>query len=487
LGEPDHVISYTYDAVGNRLTKTDCTDARPCVSTTYQYDDNNRLIQEDDITYSYDHNGNLREKTSAEENIAYFYDSENRLIRVETTRFGVTIVVEYEYDAEGNRVRKIIDGTIVITYLVDANRNYAQVLEECDGNGNLLVRYAYGHDLISQTRGGATSYYHYDGLGSTRALTNSAEAVTDTYNYDAFGNLLDKTGVTVNTYLYTGEFFDANTGFYYLRARYLNPAIGRFVTMDAFAGRNRDPYTLHKYLYAHASPVNNIDPSGNMSLVNVLVTTAVVGVVATIPVDYFYRGHLWGVGSPEAVLKKQQQHISQKAIQYNIPSYILEGVVREEMKAIALGEWWFDLGFTFVPFGIPKISNPSVGIGQVRLETAIKDAEGYQQYGYLRQIRIGLKLFWNKEYAIEVTAKYLQWLYRWSTQKGKKYANTKDLWKFVVAAYKGNHGVHKSRTDIKALGIDYTKYSNVENYFVQIDKSHIKRKEFVRNVFGNQF
>ena len=224
------------------------------------------------------------------------------------------------------------------------------------------------------------------------------------------------------------------------------------------------------------------------SLVNVLVTTAVVGVVATIPVDYFYRGYLWGVGSPEAVLKKQQQHISQKAIQYNIPSYILEGVVREEMKAIALGEWWFDLGFTFVPFGIPKISNPSVGIGQVRLETAIKDAEGYQQYGYLRQIRIGLKLFGNKEYAIEVTAKYLQWLYNWnSPARGRQYASTKDRWKFIVSSYKGIGGVRRARGHVQNQGRNHGLYSNVEPHFAQIDPPNVRRTQFVRNVFGKNF
>jgi RHS repeat-associated protein len=136
----------------------------------------------------------------------------------------------------------VLDGTVVTNYLVDSNRDYAQVLEERDGSGNLLVRYVYGHDLISQHRDGYTTYYHYDGLGSTRALTSSVEAVTDTYNYDAFGNLLDKTGTTTNDYLYTGEFFDSNIGFYYLRARYMSPAIGRFITMDTFAGMNRDPY-----------------------------------------------------------------------------------------------------------------------------------------------------------------------------------------------------------------------------------------------------
>ena len=129
--------------------------------------------------------------------------------------------------------------------------------------------------MISQTRpsadsGTITSYYHYDGLGSTRALSSESGAVTDHYNYDAFGNLLDKSGRTINHYRYTGEQFDANSGFYYLRARYMNPQVGRFVTMDEFAGLNRDPYSLHKYLYANANPVNMIDPSGHFSLPGML-------------------------------------------------------------------------------------------------------------------------------------------------------------------------------------------------------------------------
>ena len=93
----------------------------------------------------------------------------------------------------------MINGNIEIRYLVDTNRPYAQVLEERDGDGNLLVRYVYGHDLISQTRGNVTSYYHYDGLGSTRALSSSAGIVTDSYTYDAFGNLLDQNGFTTNS------------------------------------------------------------------------------------------------------------------------------------------------------------------------------------------------------------------------------------------------------------------------------------------------
>jgi RHS repeat-associated protein len=94
-------------------------------------------------------------------------------------------------------------------------------------------------------------------------LTDSTGAVTDTYDYDAFGNLINTTGSTPNVYLYRGEQFDPDLGLYYLRARYYNPVTGRFLTRDPGAGRISVPATLHKYLYAAGDPVNQLDPTGN--------------------------------------------------------------------------------------------------------------------------------------------------------------------------------------------------------------------------------
>jgi len=96
-----------------------------------------------------------------------------------------------------------------------------------------------------------------------RFLTDTSGNVIDTYNYDAFGNLIQSTGTTPNDYRYSGEQLDGNTGFYYLRARYFNQSSGRFVTMDGFEGDNGEPITLHKYLYAGNNAVNFDDPSGN--------------------------------------------------------------------------------------------------------------------------------------------------------------------------------------------------------------------------------
>ena len=248
----DSRVDYTYDAVGNRLTK----EVDSLITLNYSYDGNDRLLSEGATSYSYDANGNLLSKNDGTLT-SYVYDVDSRLVQVQTP----TRTLDYGYDVDGIRQSVSIDG-IVTKHLVDKNRDHAQVIEEWDAANTLLVVYTHGDDLISQDRSGISSYYHYDGLGSTRALTDSSETATDTYTYEAFGSLTRSTGTTENSYLYTGEQFDPNTGFYYLRARYMSPEDGRFLGMDPFSGLMHEPITLHKYLYAGLNPVSNIDPSG---------------------------------------------------------------------------------------------------------------------------------------------------------------------------------------------------------------------------------
>jgi RHS repeat-associated protein len=91
-------------------------------------------------------------------------------------------------------------------------------------------------------------------------------AITDTYDYDAFGNKINSTGTTPNNMLYRGEELDPDLGLYYLRARYMNPLTGRFVSRDPEDGVVTDPKTLHKYSYAGGDPVNAIDPTGRAEI-----------------------------------------------------------------------------------------------------------------------------------------------------------------------------------------------------------------------------
>ena len=263
INNGERVISYTFDNVGNRLSRTDSVEG----ITTYTYDDNDQLQTEtlsqngtviDTTIYTYDDNGNLIQQVKNDtDTTTYTWNDDNRLVAV-TLPDGSA--VSYAYDDEGIRVSTTVDGNTT-EYLIDKNRAYAQVLEEFV-NDELATSYVYGHDLISQARGIDTSFYQVDGLGSTRVLTDELGSVTDTYDYDAFGNLIDSSGGTENSYQFAGEQFDENLDNYYLRQRFYDQSTGRFLRRDTYEGRLQEPLTLHKHLYVHSNPVNLIDPTG---------------------------------------------------------------------------------------------------------------------------------------------------------------------------------------------------------------------------------
>ncbi len=273
--------SYTYDPVGNRLTKTENGEV-----TKYSYNSLNQLVSETGITYAYDDNGNLISKTEANQTTTYTFNKQNRLIRATISSGQDVAVEEYEYDYAGNRTAKITEGE-TIRYIVDTNGVLSQVLYELDGNGSLKTYYTRGTELISLERTGELRYYLFDGHGNVRVLTDENGSVTDTYDYDAFGNLTERTGETENSYLYCGEQYDANTGFYYLRARYMNPTTGTFISMDSYQGSLFDPVSLHKYLYANANPVMFTDPTGYFSLGELNITQAMQSILNKISTPKF--------------------------------------------------------------------------------------------------------------------------------------------------------------------------------------------------------
>lgn len=249
----DYTATYDYDWVGNRTFET--VDG---VSTAYSYDMNDRLTQTGGTTFTYDNNGNTLTETLDGVVKSYSWDGKNKLISLEESGSNIA---SYTYNHRGMRTSKT-EGVTTTNFIIDENRDYAQVLEEVV-DGSAIVTYSYGHDLIHQERADAFSYYHYDGLGSTRSLSDDLGSFTDEYDYEAFGDVLNQTGSTENNYMFTGEQFDQSLEQYYLRARYYDQGIGRFTQMDTWPGRSFDPVTLHKYLYAHADPGNLVDPSGH--------------------------------------------------------------------------------------------------------------------------------------------------------------------------------------------------------------------------------
>ncbi len=252
--------SFGYDPVGNRLLQNH-TAGGATASTSYGYDERDRILEAAGEGFTWDANGSL---TSAADGTAnYTWDPEGRLLSA-TLADGT--VVTHGYDALGVRVRTETaepDGSTQVTdYLVDTQGPLSQVVVETDGDGELQAYYVRGMDLLAAVRPSETRYYHADALGSVRALTDETGAVTDRYAFSAFGELEFHEGENPNVYLFAGEARDPDSGFYYLRARWMDPSLGRFASPDPFEGLPTDPGTLHSYLYAGNDPANKTDPSG---------------------------------------------------------------------------------------------------------------------------------------------------------------------------------------------------------------------------------
>ncbi len=265
--------AYGLDPVGNRLL---LNSSLPGISSgSFGYNADDEISSE-----TYDADGDVIATGSN----TYTYDSENHMT---TANNGAVRMI---YDGDGNRVAKIING-VTTQYLVDDlnHTGLPQVVEEVV-NGAVTRQYTYGLQLISQNLSPAVtgsnawtpSFYVYDGGGSVRQLTDSNNNMTDEYEYDAYGNSFTKVGTTPNNCFYRGEQLDPDLGMYYLRARWYNPATGRFLSRDPLDGQFWDPKTLHKYLYASGDPINVMDPTGQgpvmeWIMINIIKNPIIIG------------------------------------------------------------------------------------------------------------------------------------------------------------------------------------------------------------------
>jgi RHS repeat-associated protein len=148
----------------------------------------------------------------------YFWDYENRLKSVTLPGSGGTVT--FKYDPFGRRIYKSSSsGTSVYAY------DWDNLIEETNSSGTAVARYAQTQNVdepLAMLRSSTTSYYHADGLGSVTSLSTSAGSIANTY--DSFGKLTASTGSLVNPFQYTARESDTETGLYYYRARYYDPA-----------------------------------------------------------------------------------------------------------------------------------------------------------------------------------------------------------------------------------------------------------------------
>jgi RHS repeat-associated protein len=239
--------SYSLDPVGNWNNKT-----TGGVTQNRVHNAVNELIQIDSTNLTYDSEGNL----ANDGQYTYLHDEENRLTMV-TRNADSAVVGQYQYDAFGRRVQKTADasGSPATTFYFYDN---ARIVEEQSTLGTTAASYVYGNavdEILTMARAGQSYYYHQNALGSVAAITDSTGTGAEFYSYDPYGHP-SVTSAIGNPWMFAGRYLDEETGIYDYRARYHDPAKGRFLERDPL---EPDP---NLYEYGRDNPVNVTDPSG---------------------------------------------------------------------------------------------------------------------------------------------------------------------------------------------------------------------------------
>ena len=295
-GNSTDTYAYEYDDYGNRVQMT-ATGSEE-YETVYSYNDADgnytALLQEEvktiegdsdttanglassplDLTsaasedsgvettvYIYDANGNQITKKTDDKTETYTYDGLNQLIGFTD---GET-VASYAYNVDGLRIKKTVDDKTIHHVWDGSQQIIADVVDNefyeanCYLRGtNLVATYNYQNGVKS-----GYTYYTQNAHGDVVNLTDETGAVTKSYTYDAFGVEQNIDDADDNAFRYCGEYYDSESGTIYLRARYYDPAIGRFISRDSVAGKNTDPLSLNLYTYCHNNPIIGTDPSGH--------------------------------------------------------------------------------------------------------------------------------------------------------------------------------------------------------------------------------
>ena len=267
--------TYTYDAVGNRLEKK--TES---YVEGYIYDERNRLVQKqlwenetsvpaDTTTYTYDAQGSLLREQGTELCKKYLYNDFHQCIQTEVIRGreeeAERILQENRYDGEGLRFSLIENGK-----RTDFITNGWENMAELDESGKVTKRIIRGMGIVASEdaednvidatvafTGTAYHYYHGNERMDVEYITDEAGKVVNGYTYDAFGTIVTSSEKLQNRYTYNGEAFDKTTEQYYLRKRFYNPKLSRFIQEDEYRGDD-----LNLYAFCANNPVMYVDPSG---------------------------------------------------------------------------------------------------------------------------------------------------------------------------------------------------------------------------------
>jgi len=233
--------TYGYDLAGNLVDNNGVTNT---------FNSANQLTGDGTDTFDYDANGNLWKTNSV---VSHTWDRANRLL----SHGGL----DYAYDGLGNRISQD-NGVDVTKYLLDLQAGLPRVLSETVGAN--VTQFVHSPRGLHATQNNSSNWFWglQDGLGSQRAEVDVNGAVVASQEFTPYGVVQNVTGSFNSPHAFTGEPVDAN-GLQYHRARYYDPTMGVWASLDPWEGTQQRPMSLNGYSWVEGNPVMNVDPSGN--------------------------------------------------------------------------------------------------------------------------------------------------------------------------------------------------------------------------------
>lgn len=235
----------------------------------YQYDDQSRLIATSDgVRFSYDSAGRVTTRQTAKDRQDFVWNLQGQLVEV---RFNDGTRTTYQYDPLGRMAQRTSRTGETTKFVYDELR----LIQERRNNESVIASYIYTKELdnpILMAKDGKTYLLVHDRLGSIVALVDvtdgSSNEVVAQYRYDAWGNVLSETGDISQPFRFAGYIWEPDVELYYLRNRWYDPSIGRFLSSDPLLPVSLNPQEWNAYVYAANDPVNRIDSMGLRSELN---------------------------------------------------------------------------------------------------------------------------------------------------------------------------------------------------------------------------